>query len=276
VATAVAALACGCAPKVLVVVDPAAPCPDGGLVSATTGCAPAGLTDGLVGYWRFDDGTGSRIARDSSENANDGVLAYLDPAAVWIGGRAAGGIAVEGDGFIGVNPSPSIDSITDQVTISGWGYLEGTIMDYATIASRETGTTIDQHYHISINSRGEVPALWLNTESDTVLLQGPLPVMRQTWIHIAGTYDGTTAHLYVDGQQVATQALTGRFVPDTTPIILGGNGNGAGDTNVTERFPGRIDEVMLYRRVLSAAEIMQLHDGILFASAGRRDAGAGN
>jgi len=274
VATAVAALVCGCAPKVLVVVDPAATCPDGGSISGTTGCALAGLTSGLVGYWRFDDGTGSRIARDSSENANDGVLAYLDPAAVWIGGRAMGGLAVEGGGFVGVNPSPSIDSITDQVTIAGWGYLEGTITDYATIASRETGTTIDQHYHISINSRGEVPALWLNTETDTMLLQGPTPVMRQTWIHIAGTYDGTTAHLYVDGQPVATQPLTGRFVPDTTPIILGGNGNGAGDTNVTERFPGRIDEVMLYRRVLSAAEIMQLHDGKLFASAGGRDAGA--
>ena len=101
------------------------------------------------------------------------MLAYLDPAAVWIGGRAGGGLAVESDGFVSVNPSPSIDSITDQVTIAGWGYLEGTIIDYATIASRETGTTIDQHYHISINSRGEVPALWLNTETGTMLLQGP-------------------------------------------------------------------------------------------------------
>ncbi len=73
---------------------------------------------------------------------------------------------------------------------------------------------------------------------------------------------------------MATQALTGRFVSDTTPFILGGNGNGAGDTNVTERFPGRIDEIMLYRRALSAAEVMQLHDGVLFASAGGRDAGA--
>ena len=142
-------------------------------------------------------------------------------------------------------------------------------MDYATIASREDGTTIDQHYHISINSRGEVPALWLKTENGTMLLQGPTAVMRQTWIHIAGTYDGTTARLYVDGQQVATQAAHRPLRADTTPFILGGNGNGAGDTNVTERFPGRIDEIMLYRRALSAAEIAQLHDGVLFASAAR-------
>jgi hypothetical protein len=275
-AAALAAVAAGCAPKVLVVVDPKL-CPDGGPVSATTGCVPAGLVDGLVGYWHLDDETGSRIARDSSINGNDGVLAYLDPAAVWVAGKAVGGLAIEGDGFVNVDLSPSIASITDQLTIAGWGFLEGTIMDYATIASREVGTSIDQHYHISINSRGEVPALWLNTEAGTMLLQSTVAVTRQTWIHIAGTYDGTTARLYVDGQPVASQATTGGIVADTTPLILGANGNGASDNNVTERFPGKIDEIMLYRRALTAGEITQIHDGALFAAprpapdAGARD-----
>ena len=58
--------------------------------------------------------------------------------------------------------------------------------------------------------------------------------------------------------------MTGRFVAETVPLILGANGNGVGDANVTERFPGKIDEIMLYRRALSAAEIAQLHDGALF------------
>ena len=98
--------------------------------------------------------------------------------------------------------------------------------------------------------------------------------MRQTWVHIAGTYDGTMARLYVDGQLVDSQALTGRFAADTTPFILGANGNGVGDASVTERFPGRIDEVMLYRRALSADEIAMLYDGALFPSQFRADAGA--
>ena len=42
------------------------------------------------------------------------------------------------------------------------------------------GTTIDQHYHISINSRAELPAMWLKTESVNMLLQGPTAVPRQT------------------------------------------------------------------------------------------------
>ena len=276
VAAALAAAASGCTPKVLVVVDPKL-CPDGGPVNATTGCVSPALVNGLVGFWHLNDETGSRIAHDSSPYGNDGVLAYLDPAAVWVAGHAAGGLAIESDGFVNVDPSPSIDSITDQVTIAGWAFLEGTIMDYATIASREVGTSIDQHYHISINSRGEVPALWLNTEANTMLVQPTVAVTRQTWIHIAGTYDGTTARLYVDGQQVASEAISGRIVADKTPFILGANGNGASDNNVTERFPGKIDEIMLYRRALTGSEIAQIHDGALFAvplpgpDAGARD-----
>lgn len=276
-AAAVAALAtAGCAPRTLVVVDPD-PCADGGVVNGIPGCVPQGILDDLVGYWRLDDGAGSMIANDWSGFGNDGTLVDLMFANVWVAGRAAGGLNVATAGFVNVVTSPSIDSITEPITIAGWGYLDGTIDDYATIASREDGTTIDQHYHISINSRGEVPAFWIKTMDGIWLLQGPKAVTRQTWVHIAGTYDGATARLYVDGQQVATQAMTGRFPKDTTPFILGGNGNGAGNANVTERFPGVIDEIMLYRRALSATEIMQLHDGALFESpfpdqdAGARD-----
>jgi hypothetical protein len=262
-------LACGCGQKVLTVVGP---CPDGGTRIGTAGCAPAGLLDDLVGYWRLDDPSGSTGAHDSSTRGNDGTLVELNPVSAWVAGYAAGGLAVEGMGYVNVNPSPSIDSITEEVTIAGWGYLEGTIDDYATIASREKADTIDQHYHISINSRGEVPALFIKTENAAPIVLGPTAVTRQTWVHIAGTYDGTAARLYVDGQLVASMPVTGRFVADTTPFIIGANGNGS-DLGVTERFPGMIDEIMLYRRALSGAEIAQLHDGALFTSPGP-DAGA--
>ena len=286
---AVAALASACGPRTLVVVDPD-PCFDGGTgpscpvvctdggvaISGVSGCVPLVLLDGLVGYWRLDDATGSGTAIDYT-GRNDGTLMGLLPGSPWTSGRSAGALSIAGNGYVNVPASPSLDSIVDQVTIMGWGSLSatGAIDDYATIASREDGTTIDQHYHISINSRGEVPALWFKTEDGIWLLQGPKAVTRQTWVHIAGTYDGTIARLYVDGQQVMTLPMTGRFAADTTPFILGANGNGTGAANVTERFPGKIDEIMLYRRALSATEIAQLYDGVLFvAPASTPDAGA--
>jgi hypothetical protein len=274
-ATIVAALAAGgCSPNVLIAVYP---CPDGGVAIGATGCTR--LLEDLVGYWRLDESAGSTMAQDWSTRGNHGTLVELDPATVWGTGRSAGGLAVESAGYVNVMPSASIDSITDQVTLAGWAYLEGTIMDYATIASREDGDTIDQHYHVSIDM-AELPVFFLKTENGLPRLTPrstpPLPVARQTWIHIAGTYDGSIARLYVGGQEVASEAITGRFRPDTTPFILGANGNGP-DMGVSERFPGRIDEIMLYRRALSAAEIAQLHGGALFVSplldpdAGARD-----
>ena len=289
-AALLATFACACGPRTLVVVDPN-PCFDGGtgpgcpvqqctdggvMFNGIPGCVPFSLIDGLVGYWPLNDGAGSTTAIDLT-GQNPGTLVDLAPATAWMTGHAGGALAIGGAGFINVPASMSIDSIGDQLTIAGWAYLSatGTIDDYATIASREDGTTIDQHYHISINSRSEVPAMWLKTENLNMLLEGPTTVARQTWVHIAGTYDGTMARLYVNGQQVDTKPMTGRFAADTTPLILGANGNGTGTSNVTERFPGRIDEIMLYKRALRAAEIMQIYGGALSAAPlPAQDAGA--
>jgi hypothetical protein len=266
------ALAGGCGQKVLTVVDP---CPDGSAFSSSVGCAPTGLFDDLIGWWRFDDGLGV-IAHDSSSRGNDGALTNLDVSA-WDSGRAGGGLAIEGNGYVNVADSASIDSISEQVTIAGWGYLQGTIaaMDYGTIASREDAATIDQHYHISFDEK-VFPTCFVKTDNGSVRLTQQTAAASGTWIHLACTYDGNAGRLYVDGQPISglgTQSLTGRFVADTTPFILGANGNGP-DMGVTERFPGRIDEIMLYRRALSAGEIAQLYAGVLFGSATGGDAGA--
>jgi hypothetical protein len=109
----------------------------------------------------------------------------------------------------------------------------------------------------------------LITDAGFVVIQATDPVPKGVWTHLAGVYDGAVARLYVNGQEAGSKALTGRFEADTSPVILGGNGNDASGVP-TELFPGRIDELMLYARALSAAEISQLAAGALFP-AGPRD-----
>src|SRR5205814_10371447 len=47
--------------------------------SPTNPAAAAGLRQGLLGYWRLDDGYGSQLARDSPGNGNACHRPNLDP-----------------------------------------------------------------------------------------------------------------------------------------------------------------------------------------------------
>jgi hypothetical protein len=92
-------------------------------------------------------------------------------------------------------------------------------------------------------------------------------------VHLAGTYDGTTARLYLNGVEVNSGVISGPFAAETNPVVVGGNGNGT-DFAVSEMIPGQLDDVMLYRRALSGEEIARIEAGaLLAASAARPDAG---
>jgi Concanavalin A-like lectin/glucanases superfamily len=92
--------------------------------------------------------------------------------------------------------------------------------------------------------RGQV--FLANNEQDAV---GTAALPLDAWTHLASTYDGATLRLYVNGTQVATRAISGALAATTGALRLGGNAIWA------EYFAGQIDDVRLYERALSAAEI---------------------
>src|SRR5262249_20434970 len=69
------------------------------------------------------------------------------------------------------------------------------------------------------------------------------------WSHLALTYDGTTLRLYVNGTLVGSQAKTGAITTSTNQLQIGG------DSIYGQYFSGAIDDVRVYNRPLSAAEI---------------------
>jgi hypothetical protein len=70
-----------------------------------------------------------------------------------------------------------------------------------------------------------------------------------TWVHLAGTYDGMTERLYVNGSEMANRPLSGSIQITDGVLRIGGNSIWG------EFFKGRIDEVRIYNRALSANEI---------------------
>jgi len=85
------------------------------------------------------------------------------------------------------------------------------------------------------------------------------------WQFVAGTYDGTIGSLYVDGQLVGSDTFA---APGATsmPLYMGAAYNGAAP------WKGGIDEVQVYNRSLSAAELRSLYEA---GSAGQCKQGLG-
>ena len=266
-ASALAVVGVGCSAQTIVVVPPY-PCADGG----ATGSGP-GLLDNLIGYWRLNDAPASATARDVSGSGNDGTLVGLDPATAWVaGGPEGGSLSAQGNGYVNVPASASIDSITDQVTVAAWIFLQGTVTDYATAISRQIGNGFGQHYHLSVNAQRQAILFITTPMAGQVVIGSPMTVPQQAWVHLAGTYDGSQIRLYVNGVEVNSQPATGPFAAETNPVILSGNGNGNAYT-VSEFVPGQLDGIMLYRRALARSKSPSWRAGRCWrrgASSGRR------
>ncbi|HWM07988.1 MAG TPA: LamG domain-containing protein, partial [Solirubrobacteraceae bacterium] len=115
------------------------------------------------------------------------------------------------------------------------------------------------------------PSGHVYTTGDSAI-QGTSALPVNTWSHLTTTWDGLTLRLYVNGTQVSSGALTGTAVASTSPLRIGGNSVWA------EWFSGLIDEVRVYNRALTPAEIAADRDTAIggggAALASRTSAGA--
>ncbi len=69
------------------------------------------------------------------------------------------------------------------------------------------------------------------------------------WTHVAVTYNGSALKFYVNGTEIASNAMTGSIGTSTNPLYIGGNSIWG------EYFNGLIDEVRIYNVALTPAEI---------------------
>ncbi len=76
-----------------------------------------------------------------------------------------------------------------------------------------------------------------------------------TFHHLVVTYDGSKT----DGLMVYEESTTGNYVDETAQFFIGRQTDVAGGQML---FKGIIDEIRIYNRVLSKAEIKELYDGV--------------
>ena len=202
---------------------------------------------GLVGAWGFEEGTGAAVGDTSSAN-NDGAIT----GAAWTeAGRFGKALSFDGvDDIVTIADADTLDA-SDALTLEAW-VKPAQHADWHTVMLKEKSGT-DLNYALYSSSWGHNPSAhaWVNGEKDT---RGTANLPLASWSHLALTYDSSTLRLYVDGVQVSSKAVSGSIGASTLPLHIGGNALWG------EFFKGAIDEVRVYRRALTAAEIVQDRD----------------
>jgi len=207
---------------------------------------------GLVGYWNFDETTGT-LANDLSGHGLHGTVRGAARAP----GKSGGAIECKQDALVEVRHAAALDEFRDGITVSAWVKRDAE-STWNMILSREVRDGPSEYFGLAVVKNKALfsvdpdGAHYQNIQSSEDMPAGE-------WIHLAGTYDGQAFKLYVNGRlaKSAPCAVPFKFA-DRNPLIIGGNTNTQGKKWV-DCFHGLIDEVRLYNRALNENDISELH-----------------
>jgi prepilin-type N-terminal cleavage/methylation domain-containing protein len=205
-----------------------------------------GRDKSLVGYWPFDEGTGT-IAKDYSGNGNNGTLIN---GPTWTTGKIGGALSFDGvdDQLYKQDPNGLFANNAPQSIVAWVNHTRGNVVESILgLTNPSLGSAIQ------LGTKGNnVFSVW--KWGGGVLISDPNPLSLNAWTHWAYTYDGATHRLYRNGILVSSSTAAPQSAAPSLLIVSGYNINSA------EKFLGSIDEVRLYNRALSDAEIKALYD----------------
>ena len=215
--------------------------PQATVSAATSPCAtPAGI--GLVASYSFDAGAGSTLV-DASGNGNTGTIS----GASWTStGKTGGALAFDGSNdWVTIADSAVLDA-TRALTLEAWVKPTASGPRWRTVLFKEHGKGMA--YSLYTSERTSRPVGQVNVDNvERNALGAPLPL--NAWTHLASTYDGGTLRLYVNGTLTSTLSINGSLPASTGALRMGGN------SIWPEWFAGQLDDVRVYNRALTGAEL---------------------
>ena len=205
---------------------------------------------GMVSWW---PGDGNAL---DIEDGNDGALSG---DATFTGGMVGQAFRFDGTGdFVEIPDSANLD-ITESITVDAWINQRSRSPEVAPIVSKWNDIGVNNRsYHLVLQGsslRWDVSRSGLFGPSQSATVFSSVGVPLHMWVHVAGTFDSMTQvlRIYVNGVEVGSAvAPSSNIFPSNEPLLIG-----AGDigSNVRDFFDGLIDEVELFDRALTEAEI---------------------
>jgi len=208
---------------------------------------------GLVAALSFSEGAGTAV-HDLSGTGNNGVVS----GATWTaGGRYGKALSFDGvSNWITIDDAPSL-ALTTGMTLEAW-VNPASLAGWQTVLYKErpdpSGAGLAWSLYASDSTAPPAAyAALAGTANPWTHVTGTSMLALNGWAHLAASYDGASLRLYVNGTLVRTLSLPGRLAVGTGPLRIGGNAPSIPFGG--QFFKGLIDEVRIYNRALSQAQI---------------------
>ena len=218
------------------------------------------VTNGLVGYWNFDEGSGTQ-AKDSS---GFGDTATLNAGAAWTTNAVLGASALMLNAASAASasvPDSAALEISGDLTIAMWVKQTSLPAINSWMYYLEKGQNSQENYAWGAYTDAGGTRLFFEfvdaTSTVRYYTQGTgLTLGTGTWTHVAVVFDHTHGQLYffMKGKQVSSMAVTQSLTTAANPLVIG-------QQNITGYeyyLNGSIDDLRIYNRALAASEINAL------------------
>ena len=215
---------------------------------------PCGSDPSLVACWPMDEGSGATAHDGGAAPAND---ASLVGSPVWVAGQHGQALRFDGGTQYGTTPDEASLDIVNQITIAAW--IRPEEYDTQDLIKKATNGTVDG-YELTLattktdaSSRRVFFRINQDTSGDTYRINATTEYpIDGTWMHVAGTYDGETMRLYVNGVEESSLAVVMPIPINNDPLRIGG------ESVATRNYLGAMDDARVYNRALTAVEIATL------------------
>jgi hypothetical protein len=206
---------------------------------------------GLVSDWPMREltGTAGSLSVKDQVGAHDGAQSSSGSFSVvdstFADGYPVRSVRLEQGGSFQVSDTPSLNPTT-ALTLEGWTLLSVGSTD-AWVLAKPGPNSHDYQYALFVTTEGNL-TFDLTTTQQTNYGAGCRYPADAAWHHVAGTFDGRTLRLYLDGEQVSSSSLpSGASIGSFGhPLSLGGGG-----------FSGSLLDLRVWSVVRSAEEIRE-------------------
>jgi hypothetical protein len=212
---------------------------------------------GLVAYWRMDEGTGTTTKDDAASNTGTITGATWKPEGDCVSGNC---LYFDGDDYV---TTPAFALSGTVLTVTGWIKSDNDSNEmYQSLLSDNVQSSTVGYIAFFRRAAGVHYLYWKyadGTNMKDAIMYTFFTGYNNTWVHftIVSDYSGATLKWYRNGVLIQTTAMTGTPIfPSTNRIrYIGGSSAGSGITN------GNLDDIRIYNRGLSDAEIKSLYEG---------------